>query len=186
MKFEHKMLMLVLVVMKWTLIGCCSVWHIETASTCEIVCRNTQILTHIIHYPCLCIFCCLVFLLLVFSYSISCCKIAEFSLLQEFLTVLDWENHSTWVISWCREFSSQSLTKFWWHILRGCQVYAQGISLPPVQFMYRGLCGLVVDIAQWQSTGCASQLLCMGLIPGNCWLFTFLHKHPTSVVGIHC
>ena len=50
MKFEHKMLMLVLVVVKWTLIGCCSVWHIETASTCEIVCRNTQILTHIIHY----------------------------------------------------------------------------------------------------------------------------------------
>ena len=41
---------------------------------------------------------------------------------------LEWENHSAWVLSWWKEFSSRPLTEFWRHILSGCQVSNWGIQ----------------------------------------------------------
>ena len=54
---------------------------------------------------------------------------------------------------------------------------ANEASQPHLCSTYWGLWGLVVVrllyIAQWQSTGCTTQVSCMGLIPGDCWPFRF-------------
>ena len=62
------------------------------------------------------------------------------------LWALEWENHSPWVLSWWREFSDQPLTEFWWHILRGCQVWDWGIQYHLCS-AYRGLWGFGLGIS---------------------------------------
>ena len=86
---------------------------------------------------------------------------------------LEWENHSAWVLSSLREFSSQPLTKFWRHILRSSQMCDWGIQYHLCS-TYRGLWGLVVVRLSWLSgrTLAAQARGVLGSTPGGCRLFT--------------
>ena len=80
--------------------------------------------------------------------------------------------------SWWSEFSGQTLTEFWWHILSSCQVCDWGIQYHPCS-IYRGLWGLVVVQLSWLSgRALAAQARgVLGSTPSDCRLFHFLYFH---------
>ena len=99
------------------------------------------------------------------------------SMRQDALSILEWENHSAWVLSWSMErISGQLLTDFWWHMLSGCQGVWLRHSVPPVQYILRvvRIGGHPAIVAQWQSTGGSSQR-CPGFDSRLAGLFTFLY-----------
>ena len=100
---------------------------------------------------------------------------------------LDWENHSTWVLSWQREFSSQPLTEFWRHILSGFSVFDWGIfcvpsymqdkgeNLVPIYCIAGTTCAVhIEDCEGWWLSGCCSSVV-------ERWWF----QHGTPSPSIH-
>ena len=88
---------------------------------------------------------------------------------------LEWENHSAWVLFWWREFSSQPLMEFRWHILSGYWVCDWGIQ-HHLCSACRGLWGLVVVQLSWLS-GRALAVQARGVLGLIVGLFTFLYFH---------
>ena len=89
---------------------------------------------------------------------------------------LDWENPLSMGSLLIRELSGQPLMEFWRHTLIGCQVCNWGISVPPVQYISRIVTvgGCLVVVAQWQSTGCTSQVSRVQF-PATAGFFTLLY-----------
>ena len=96
------------------------------------------------------------------------------SVRQDTLECLEWENRSTWILSWWREFSGRPLTEFWHHILSGCQVCDWGIQYHLCS-THRGLWGLVVVQLSWLSGRAlvAQARDILGSILGDCRPFHF-------------
>ena len=103
--------------------------------------------------------------LFIFLYfRLIACKFLYFQCEARCSEHIEWEKHSAWVLSWWRKFSGRPLTKFWQHILSGCQVCDWGIQYH-LSSTYRGLWGLVVVQLSWLS-GRALAAKARGIYPG--------------------